>query len=96
LLKGCGYMMSFVSVLLLAAVALDGANRDPLLIALVTLGVLTSIGGMALRWLSFERQEKPKSARLMPDHGVLSKPSVPAQFPPRRAPEATARQVSHH
>jgi uncharacterized membrane protein YqhA len=49
-LKGLGYIISILSVLLLAAVAWSSASDEPLLLACLMLGVLSSIIGMSLRW----------------------------------------------
>ena len=49
-LKACGYLSSIVSVVLLGAVAWDSASEKPLLLALLILGMITSIAGMGLRW----------------------------------------------
>jgi hypothetical protein len=61
--KGAGYLTSTVSVILLAIVALKGAEKDPLLMACLILGALTSITGMGLRWRS-HRIEQHEKARL--------------------------------
>lgn len=60
--KGAGYLTSTVSVILLAIVALKGAEKDPLLMACLVLGALTSITGMALRWRSHRIEQHEKSA----------------------------------
>ena len=63
--KGAGYLTSTVSVILLAFVALKGAEKDPVLMACLIAGALTSITGMALRWRShrIEQHEKAKLKR---------------------------------
>jgi hypothetical protein len=61
--KGAGYLTFTVSVILLAIVALKGAEKDPLLMACLILGALTSITGMGLRWRS-HRIEQHEKARL--------------------------------
>jgi hypothetical protein len=59
-LKGGGYLTSTASVLLLAVPGLKAALEEPAMAACLAAGVLTSIGGMFLRWRShrLEQQEK--------------------------------------
>jgi hypothetical protein len=61
--KGAGYLTSSVSVVLLAIVALKGAMKDPVLLACLILGALTSVAGMGFRWRS-HRIEQHEKARL--------------------------------
>jgi hypothetical protein len=63
--KGAGYLISSVSVLLLAVSPLKTAKDDPLLLFCLAGGVILSIVGMALRYLSHRRdqQEKHKLGR---------------------------------
>ena len=93
MLKTSGYLVSTVSVLLLAIVAWKGAKDDPLLTALLILGALTSVTGMALRWVAFLREEKP-SRSSAPDRADRATREGPAPSPPHRAPEGFARQAS--
>ena len=59
ILKGAGYLTSIVSVGLLGAVAWKSASEDSLMLALLILGMATSVFGMFLRWMSYwEREEK--------------------------------------
>jgi hypothetical protein len=51
-LKGHGYLISILSVFLLAVPALKGAKGDALLIACIAVGALLSILGMGLRWIA--------------------------------------------
>lgn len=51
-LKGSGYLVSSVSVLLLGVPALKSAKDEPLMLTLLAVGMLLSIIGMALRWRS--------------------------------------------
>ena len=51
-LKGNGYLISIMSVFLLALPALKGARGDPLVLACVAVGALLSIAGMGLRWVA--------------------------------------------
>lgn len=63
ILKGAGYLVSTLSVLLLGLVAWKSASEQPLLLACLTGGMLTSITGMTLRWLS-HRHEQHKNAAI--------------------------------
>jgi hypothetical protein len=63
MLKGAGYLVSTLSVLLLGMVAWKSASEQPLLLACLIGGMLTSIAGMTLRWLS-HRCEQHKNARV--------------------------------
>jgi hypothetical protein len=51
-LKGNGYLISILSVFLLAFPPLKSAKSDPLVIACIAIGALLSIFGMALRWIA--------------------------------------------
>jgi uncharacterized protein (DUF2062 family) len=58
LLKTGGYLVSTVSVVLLAIVAGPKAVGNPVLMACLIGGVVTSIIGMACRWLSYEIERR--------------------------------------
>jgi hypothetical protein len=58
--KGVGYLVSSVSVLLLAVFPLKDAMKDPLLFFCLAGGVLLSILGMVLRYLSHRREQQEK------------------------------------
>jgi hypothetical protein len=60
LLKGAGYFVSSISVLLLGAVSWKSASEHPLMLAGLVLGMAASVIGMLLRWISFKRDEKEK------------------------------------
>ncbi len=51
-LKGDGYLISILSVFLLAFPPLKSAKDDPLVLACIAIGALLSIVGMALRWVA--------------------------------------------
>ncbi|RWA72322.1 hypothetical protein [Mesorhizobium sp.] len=80
LLKGTGYLVSTVSVVLLAIVSWSNASKDLLLTACLLAGAATSVAGMFCRWLSYEiekrkeeRLEKPSDQTMkipMADHGA--------------------------
>ena len=62
-LKGLGYLISALSVVLLGITAWKSASEHlPLLICLI-LGMLSSITGMALRWMSHRLEQRKKKAR---------------------------------
>ncbi|QND60582.1 hypothetical protein [Mesorhizobium huakuii] len=58
MLKGLGYFISTVSVVLLAIVSWKSASQSPLLIACLLVGVATSIAGMFCRWLTYEIEKR--------------------------------------
>jgi hypothetical protein len=60
--KGGGYLTSTVSVILLAVVAWKGAAKDPLLLACLIAGAVTSVAGMWMRWRSFRIGQREKAA----------------------------------
>jgi hypothetical protein len=53
LLNTTGYLASTVSVLLLGGVAWASSDGDDWLRMLVVLGILSSMAGMFMRWLSY-------------------------------------------
>lgn len=55
-LKGGGYLVSTVSVLLLGVPALKSALEDVRMLACLLVGMALSIFGMSLRWLSHRRE----------------------------------------
>jgi hypothetical protein len=61
-LKGFGYLVSTLSVILLGIVAWKGAKEEPLLLACLLAGMAASVAGMGLRWLSHRLSEKEKEA----------------------------------
>ena len=63
LLKGTGYLISTISVALLAAVSWSSASESPLLIACLLGGAATSIVGMFCRWLSYEIEKRQEEKR---------------------------------
>jgi hypothetical protein len=79
-LKGLGYLVSTVSVLLLGILSWKSASAHPLLLACLVLGMLSSISGMGLRWLSHRLEQKQKA-----------QPPKPGHFPGDRAAVAAAR-----
>ena len=60
-LKSFGYVISTVSVALLAIVSWSNAQKSLLLTACLLAGAATSITGMFCRWLSYEIEERRKA-----------------------------------
>jgi hypothetical protein len=67
LLKAVGYLISSVSVVLLGIVSWKSASEHPLTSACLVLGMLTSVGGMVCRWLSFRADERPAKPESPPE-----------------------------
>lgn len=61
-MKGFGYLISILSVFLLAAGSLKTASQEPLLLVCLITGMATSICGMGLRYLSSRREQREKRA----------------------------------
>lgn len=61
-LKGLGYLVSTFSVILLGIVAWKGAKEEPLLLVCLIAGMVASVAGMSLRWLSHRLSEQEKKA----------------------------------
>jgi hypothetical protein len=93
--KKSGYLVSTLSVILLAIVSLKGAKDDPFMMVLLVLGALASIAGMGMRWISFDRDEKANPQSALDREGRATRVK-PAPFPEHRAPEEFARQASRH
>jgi hypothetical protein len=49
-IKSIGYLVSIVSVFMLAIPSLKSAKEEPLILLCILAGAATSIAGMALRW----------------------------------------------
>ena len=62
-LKGSGYLVSTLSVVLLAIPACKSASEEPLMLTSLLSGALLSVCGMALRWRSHRLEQKEKDAR---------------------------------
>lgn len=58
--KGAGYLVSTFSVILLGVVSWKSASEQPLLFACLILGMLASVAGMGLRWISHRLEQKEK------------------------------------
>lgn len=75
-----GYLVSTVSLFLIAAVAWDGTHGDPTLRWLLIAGIVTSILGMLLRWIAYRKDEKARTGAVAQ---LASR--EPAASRPRRA-----------
>lgn len=64
-IKGGGYGVSTLSVVLLGVPAFKSASEDPAMLASLLAGMALSVGGMALRWMShrMEMREEERSGR---------------------------------
>ena len=60
MLKTIGYLISTVSVVLLAIVSWPKAKEDAVLAACLIGGAATSMMGMLCRWLSYEIEKRSK------------------------------------
>jgi hypothetical protein len=60
--KSFGYLISILSVLLLAIPAFKTASQDRVLLLCLIAGMLTSVGGMVLRWIAYRREQQEKQA----------------------------------
>jgi hypothetical protein len=61
MLKGIGYLISTVSVVLLAIVSWSSASQSALLMACLLGGGAASIVGMFCRWLSHEIEKRDEN-----------------------------------
>jgi hypothetical protein len=60
--KGFGYLLSILSVFLLAAGSFKTASQQPVLLLCLLAGMATAIVGMLLRWLDHRREQREKRA----------------------------------
>ena len=56
-MKGVGYLVSILSVLLLGTAAWQQASKQPLTLACLLLGMATSVVGMFLRYAAYRREK---------------------------------------
>jgi uncharacterized membrane protein YccC len=59
--KGFGYLLSILSVFLLAAGSLKTALQEPVLLLSLLTGMALSIVGMLLRYLDYRREQRAKN-----------------------------------
>jgi hypothetical protein len=83
LLKLSGYLISTLSVMILALIAWHTAEAEWLRV-LVVISALLSVAGMVLRWLSFEREEPPAIPQIRPDPEVRATREAPERSPVHR------------
>ena len=57
-LKGQGYLISILSVFLLAFPPLKSAKGDPVVLTCIAIGAILSILGMALRWIADRKTQR--------------------------------------
>lgn len=57
-IKTTGYVVSTLSVILLAIVSWKAASEQPILVACLVGGMLASMLGMLLRWISYQLQKR--------------------------------------
>jgi hypothetical protein len=62
-LKLCGYLVSCLSVLCLGVVSWSGAAEKPLMLALLIVGMATSVVGMMIRFWSYLRDKREQAAQ---------------------------------
>ncbi|MDH6231956.1 hypothetical protein M2281_002554 [Mesorhizobium soli] len=72
-LKGAGYLISTVSVLLLAFVSWQHAKESVALTACLLVGALASIIGMFCRWLTYEIEKRQTARSASPDIAGLGR-----------------------
>lgn len=77
-----GYLISTLSVGLLAVVGWSNARKDALLTVCLLTGAATSIIGMFCRWLSYELEKRVEERQAQPE------PVVPVKR--GRKPKTTA------
>lgn len=58
MLKGVGYLISTLSVVLLAIVSWKSASQSTLLVACLLVGAAASIAGMFCRWLTYQIEKR--------------------------------------
>lgn len=61
MLKGIGYLISTLSVVLLGIVSWSSASTSPLLVACLLTGVAASIIGMFFRWITYEIEKRQQN-----------------------------------
>jgi hypothetical protein len=74
-LKGHGYLISIVSVFLLAFPPLKSAKGDPLVIGAIAVGALLSIVGMGLRWIADRKTQHKIDRKEEKGRGASASPA---------------------
>jgi hypothetical protein len=85
IIKGLGYLVSSLSVVLLGIVAWKSASEQPLLFACLIGGMLASIAGMTMRWISHRIEQRDKQRIEAKADGNGGQASSPAARNPRKA-----------
>ncbi|MBV9842084.1 MAG: hypothetical protein JOY99_11265 [Sphingomonadaceae bacterium] len=62
-IKTLGYLVSSISVLLLAIVSWQSAQKTTAMSACLIVGAVTSVTGMFCRWITYELEERKKQGR---------------------------------
>lgn len=73
-MKGYGYLVSILSVLLLMIPPLKSAKEDPLILACLVAGAALSILGMYLRWLADRKTQRRISRARDKSEAALDRP----------------------
>ena len=65
MLKLFGYAVSCVSVICLGIVSLSGAAAKPVMLALLIIGMATSVVGMAMRFWAYFREKRREGVQIL-------------------------------
>ena len=65
MLKLFGYAVSCVSVLCLGIVSWSGAAEKPLMLAMLIIGMATSVLGMFMRFWAYVREKQREGAQIL-------------------------------
>lgn len=73
--KAHGYLISILSVFLLAFPPLKTAKGDPLVLSCIVIGAVLSILGMALRWIADRKTQHRIDRKENKDQGAPGRPA---------------------
>lgn len=90
MLKLSGYLISTLSVMILALIAWHTTETDWLRV-LVVVSALLSVAGMVMRWLSFEREERPAIPQIKPDPASRATHAEPEPSQAHHVPAGSGR-----
>ena len=65
MLKLFGYVVSCVSVVCLGIVSWSGAAAKPLMLALLFIGMATSVAGMLIRFWAYMQEKRRDAAQIL-------------------------------
>ena len=65
MLKLFGYAVSCISVVCLGVVSWSGAAEKPLMLALLIIGMGTSVAGMLIRFWSYVQEKRRDAAQIL-------------------------------